>query len=325
MAVAVSVLMAVRNGERFLDEAVASVVNQTWQELELIVVDDGSHDGTAAILDRWASKDQRVHVIPQDGRGLAASLNRAATFARGRYLARHDADDVSHAERVARQVARLESEPALAAVGSAAEIIDEAGAVVGRLPVVHGREAVRRGVESARVTPVHGSMMVRRTAFAAVGGYRDAFAASQDFDLWLRILEAGGEMDNERLALYRWRRHARSVSATRHELQLRSTGVMLAFAAERRRSGRDSYESLAAAGGDLERFAARYAERGRVHALWGELLFRGLGSSRLGRRHLACAVANGYLRPRSLGLLVWATLGLPWPARRRAAALVETR
>jgi glycosyltransferase involved in cell wall biosynthesis len=313
-----SVIMAVRDGARHLDEAMASILGQSRSDFEVIVVDDGSRDATPELLARWATKDARVRVVHQERCGLAASLNRAASLARGHYLVRQDADDISHPERLARQIAQLEYEPDLAAVGSAVEVIDEFGSVVGALPVAFGREAVRCGIVNARVTPVHGSTVIRRTAFERVRGYREAFDASQDFDLWLRFLEAGAQLDNVADPLYRWRRHADSVSSRHRTMQLRSAGVMLAFAEERRRRGSDSYAEFLAAGGDFEAFARRYARRGHLHALWGELLFRGLGNARLGRRHLMRALACGYVRPRSLALLAWAALGLPWPTRQAA-------
>lgn len=318
MVPAISVIMAVRDAERFLDDALGSVLGQTRQDFEVIVIDDGSTDRSAELLARWVTKDGRIRVVRQEPRGLAAALNHAAGLARGAYLARHDADDVSHPERFARQIERLEGEPDLVALGSGIEVIDANGVLVGRLTVAHGRDAVRRGIATARVTPVHGSMVIRRMAFARMGGYREAFRASQDFDLWLRFLDTGAPLDNLAEPLYRWRRHADSVSSRQRTMQLRSAGVMLAFAEERRRRGSDSYAEFLAAGGDFDAFATRYVHRGHLHALWGELLFRGLGSARLGRRHLARALANGYVRPRSLALLAWAALGLPWPTGRAA-------
>jgi glycosyltransferase involved in cell wall biosynthesis len=313
---AISVIMAVRDAERFLDEAVASVLAQTRQDFEVIAVDDGSTDRSPDLLARWVTKDARIRVVRQEPRGLAAALNHAASLARGVYLARHDADDVSHPERFTRQIERLGREPDLGVLGSAIDVIDEDGLVVGALPVPRGREAARHGIVTARLQPVHGSMVMRRAVFERVGGYREMFDASQDFDLWLRVLEAGVHIDTLAEPLYRWRRHADSVSSRRRDLQIRSAGVMLAFAEERRHRGTDSYAELVAAGGDFEVFAKRYARRGHLHALWGELLYRALGDPRLARRHLARALAHGYVRPRSVALLAWASLGLPWPARR---------
>jgi glycosyltransferase involved in cell wall biosynthesis len=311
----ISVVLAVRNGERHLDASVRSVLDQTLADFELIVIDDGSTDATAGILAKLRSADQRIAIVRQENRGLAASLNRGIDMARSVFIARQDADDISQRDRFERQAAHLERNPSVAAVGSSADVIDRSGAVVGSLEAARGATAVRRGLLTLRSTPVHGSMMMRKSAIQSVGGYRPAFAAGQDYDLWLRLSERDA-IDNLADRLYQWRLDPESVYATRRATQLRYAGVALAFARERAREGRDSYALLEAGGGNLDAFVARYPGAPGVYALWAELFVRGLGNSAIARTYFRRAVRGGSVQPRTLALLAWTHLGLPWPGGR---------
>src|SRR5438128_1738567 len=120
----VTVLMSVRNGERFVARAVRSILRQTLRDFEFIVIDDGSTDGTSDILARF--DDRRMRIIRhEDARGLAFSLQRGVLEARGRYVARLDADDVAAPDRLVRQVAVLSASPSLGMLGTSALTIDE--------------------------------------------------------------------------------------------------------------------------------------------------------------------------------------------------------
>jgi glycosyltransferase involved in cell wall biosynthesis len=314
----VSAVLAVKNGERHLEESIRSVLAQRFDELEIIVVDDGSTDGTADILSTLQRTDPRVVIVRQENRGLAASLNRGIALARGGYVARQDADDISLPDRFDRQVAFLDQHPSVAAIGSSADVIDRAGARVGSWRAKCGAPAVKRGLWTLRSTPIHGSMMMRKDAVLATGGYRVAFAVAQDYDLWLRLSARFG-MDNISEALYRWRLDPQGVYSTRRTTQLKYAGIALTLARERAATGADSYELLERCGGDLDRFAASYRLGPSMQALWGELLLRGLGNSGDVRRHLRRAVGGGAIDPRTLSLLVWTHLGLPWPGGRPLA------
>src|SRR5437879_6502478 len=142
----VSVLLAVFNGECHLEGSLRSILNQSFADFELIVVDDGSTDGTAEILAAVGRADPRVVVVRQANRGLTASLIRAASLARGAYLARQDADDISPPERFRRQVDFLDAHPSIAAVGAWADIIDRSGAVIGALRPAAGPRAIKHGL-----------------------------------------------------------------------------------------------------------------------------------------------------------------------------------
>ncbi len=307
----VSVILPARDAELTIDAALNSLLNQTFTAFEVIVIDDGSTDGTAARLRAFAAKDARVRIVDGGGKGVTAALIAGTALATGRYIARQDADDVSMPDRFERQVRYLDAHPEIAALGTAATTIDEQGAEIGPFPTRHGPAAVREGLRSISATPVHGSMMIRRECLAAVGGYRAAFQSCQDFDLWLRLLERW-ELDNLREPLYRWRLTAGSAYGARRAAQLMYGGIAAAFADERKKSGADSYAALEAVHGDPEAFADRYPFAGPLRACWGELLLRGLNDPRLAHRHLSGAVKAGVRNPRTLALWAWTGLGLPW-------------
>lgn len=308
-------MLAVYNGDRHLEASLRSIVDQSFRDFELIVVDDGSTDGTPEILSVFQRAEPRVVVIRQENRGLTASLTKGIGLARGAYIARQDADDISLAGRFARQITYLEAHPSVAAVGTSSDVIDRSGAVIGRLDAACGAPAVRRGLLTVSTTPVHGSMMMRRHAIEAIGGYRDAFRVGQDYDLWLRLI-ARYDLDNISDVLYQWRLDSEGIYATRRATQLKYAGVALAFAHERAADGRDSYELLESCDGDLDGFVSRYRLGAFVHAKWGELLLRGLGNSVRVRDHFRRALVGGFVRPWTICLFGWTHLGLPWPGGR---------
>lgn len=179
-----SVLMSVRNGESWVAESVESILCQTFGDLELIVVDDGSTDSTGAILD--GRRDPRVRVVHQPPAGLTCSLNRALRLATAPLVARMDADDVAHPERMARQVAFLDAHPEVGLLGTGCHEISPAGEVVRALVPPIDDAAIRRAL--IRENPfIHASVMMRRGALEVAGGYDESLPVAQDYDLWLRM------------------------------------------------------------------------------------------------------------------------------------------
>jgi len=231
----VSVVMAVYNGERWLEETLASLAGQTFGDFEIVAVDDGSTDGSSAILAEAAARDARYRIITQANRGLVASLNRGLAEARAPLIARIDADDIAEPERFARQVAFLQAHPEVAVLGSAIRIIGEDGAF-GRLQSYPcGPAEVAAGM-LRRCAFAHPSVMMRREAVLAAGGYREAFRHAEDYDLWLRLGERHG-LDNLPEPLLRYRQHGTSVSF-RHRQQQALATFVARFCAYARRSGK---------------------------------------------------------------------------------------
>jgi hypothetical protein len=183
----VSVVMAVRNGAVFLEEAVESVLAQTLRDLELIVVDDGSTDRTPEILAEFARADPRIRLVGPAAGGLSRALNLACAEARGQYLARLDADDVAIPDRLELQTVFLNAHPEVAVVGGAAILIDERGDVLGTVNYPADPAEVARVLASGRVPVMHPAATMRASAFRATSGYRRIVEGAEDYDLWLRI------------------------------------------------------------------------------------------------------------------------------------------
>lgn len=199
----VSVLMAVYNGERYLQAAIDSILEQSFGEFEFIIVDDASTDGTSSLLD--ACGDPRVlrHRNLQN-LGLTKSLNVGLGLASGSYIARMDADDVSHPERLAIQLAFLERHPDHVLVGTSYRVIDGVGEpYLTNIKPMDDLEL--RWVSQTRTALEHSSVMFRRlcpngTPYLYDEGYRTA----QDFEFWLRLMKDGkGSVLNDVLLDYR--------------------------------------------------------------------------------------------------------------------------
>lgn len=215
----VSVLMPVRDGARYLAPAVESILRQSHGDFEFLVVDDGSADATGEILARFAEVDGRVRVLRRDATGTTPALNLVIAEARGAYLARMDADDVARPERFARQVAALDADPGLGAVGSFVEYIDAEDRPIRifEAPVTH--EAIDRAHLDEGVPRLwHPAAMLRAEVVRRIGGYDEGYRYGQDYDLWLRLAEVA-RLANLPEVLLGYRVHLGSVSATKRDVQ----------------------------------------------------------------------------------------------------------
>lgn len=231
----VSVVMPVRNSAAFIDEAIRSIRAQSLTGWELIIVDDGSIDASASIAGRHAVDDERIRILTLPSSGIGVALNHGLVAARCDYVARLDADDVAMPERLARQIAVLDAHPRVAALGSACDLINVDGAMTGQMGDAMSPDDIRAAPLTANCL-AHSSVMVRRQAALAAGGYRPAFAPSEDYDLWLRLAERHDLMSlGERLVRHRC--HDGQVSRTDAARQALTT-LAAQIAARERRAGR---------------------------------------------------------------------------------------
>lgn len=189
-------------------------LRQTLSDLELLVIDDGSIDETADILASYRTRDQRVTVIKQAREGFVAALNRGLAHAKGALIARLDDDDVAAAERLQRQVSYLNDHQEVVLLGTWGEVIDGRGRLQRRRlqPPANPKTLAST---LPRTNPfIHSSVMFRAAIARQLGGYRKAFDMFADYDLWLRLSEAG-EVANLPKALVQYRQHGGNVSRTK--------------------------------------------------------------------------------------------------------------
>lgn len=214
----VSILLPVRNEERFLPAALQSLYRQTMTSWELVCVDDGSSDGTPAILAEAARRDRRVRLVETPGSGLVAALNAGIAACRAPLVARMDGDDISHPRRLELQEALMAAEPGLGLVASAFRHFPRHRVRMGMLAYEawqnaldsHGTIMRDLFVESPFVHP---SVMFRKELVGSLGGYRETGWA-EDYDLWLRMAAAGSRFARLPQTLFFWRERPERVTRT---------------------------------------------------------------------------------------------------------------
>jgi glycosyltransferase involved in cell wall biosynthesis len=217
----VSIVMGVYHDAAHLHRAIACVRSQTYADWELVAINDGSRDNSGAILDQAARDDARIRVIHQENAGLTRALIRGCQAAAGEYIARQDADDLSEPERLAKQVALLDSRADVGFVSCFTRYVgpsDEPLEVIRR--PTDPDEATERLPRLLEGPPAHGSVMFRRSLYEAVGGYRAEFYFGQDSDLWLRMIERA-KIGYVPEVLYDFRVHEGSISGRNQAAQLR--------------------------------------------------------------------------------------------------------
>jgi glycosyltransferase involved in cell wall biosynthesis len=197
-----------------------SVLAQSFQNFELLVLDDGSVDLTREILGQFATQDDRVRILSRENRGLVATLNELISMSRGQYLARMDADDVCRPERFALQVEYLKNHPACVAVGSQILLIDPEG-----MPICNfAMDPAHESIDSAHLSGIggsllcHPSVLMRRDAVVRAGSYRNGCEYAEDIDLFLRLAELG-ELTNLPEVLLHYRQHVSSIGYARYQQQ----------------------------------------------------------------------------------------------------------
>ena len=209
----VTVLMPVRNGERYLAPAIESITRQSLQDFEFVIVDDGSTDATPSILDQTSRHDSRIRILTLGSVGIAGALEAGRAVACAPYIARMDCDDLALPHRLAAQADYLDRHPAVVAVGGQVRVVDENGAALarGRFPV---QAAACRAYLHYGAPFCHPSVMMRAEALQQAGGYRALFEPAEDLDLWLR-LSTVGDLANLDQEILHYRRHSAGVTNRR--------------------------------------------------------------------------------------------------------------
>jgi glycosyltransferase involved in cell wall biosynthesis len=229
----ISVVMPVYNAKRYVAEAIESILGQTFRDFEFLIIDDGSTDGSLAILKRYAGCDARIRLWSGPNAGYVPRLNEMLALARGDLVARMDADDVSLRDRFGRQVEFLRAHPEVDVVGTGQQCIDSRGYTLTDWCFPLGHDEIQECALAGTGPISHPAVMMRREAVLAAGGYIVELMPAEDFDLWLRMGEHG-QLANLPDILVRYRMHEQSVSALLQPKQLAQTQRALDDACDRR-------------------------------------------------------------------------------------------
>ncbi len=290
----VSVLMSVYSAERYVEQAIRSVLNQTFRDLEMIVIDDGSSDGSIAIVERLAREDARIRFSARPNKGIPATANEMIGLARGRYLSLMDHDDVMLPDCIATEVAYLDTHPNVVVVGIMDDYIDGEGRTMRRrtslkhrlTPITHMKRDLVAFPPHIPFVSNPGSMM-RAEAVRRVGGYREVFRYASDNDLWFRMSEVG-EIHRLHAVQLNYRKHERNTTVLHRETVLMYDVVVILSAAARHHGlddralvagfrGRDNYSetidgyrTLLGARYPVETYLLFRAVRNRIPGAVGE-------------------------------------------------------
>lgn len=229
----ISVILPVFNGEPFLADALRSVLEQSHENFELLVFDDGSTDGSFEIVRSFADIDDRVRCFTRPNRGLVATLNELIGWSRGPFLARMDADDVCLPGRFAKQLDFMWTHPDVACVGGSVLFIDGLGHELGRAAALLDNEAIQAAALCGRSPICHPAAMMRTEAVRAIGGYLPMAFPAEDLDLFLRLGEIAklANLPDDVLA---YRQHGGSVSLQQGEAVIDAARRACLSAAQRR-------------------------------------------------------------------------------------------
>jgi len=219
----ISIVMSVYNGEKYLKQAVESILSQTFTDFEFIIIDDGSTDKSLEILKEFQQKDERIKLISRENKGLIYSLNEGVKMAQGEYIARLDADDVSDLNRLEKQL-KYAKDNDLVVCGTWAECIDNLGNRVNDMDYPPSIDKIK--TFTLLHNPfIHSSVMFRKDVFEKVGGYKPFFKHIEDYELWTRIVFKY-KTGNIPEALLKYRLHEEQIT-NKNNFEMRVRGLLV--------------------------------------------------------------------------------------------------
>ncbi|MDL1964019.1 MAG: glycosyltransferase [Deltaproteobacteria bacterium] len=234
----ISVIMSVYNSEKYLDQSIQSILDQSSRDFEFIIVNDASTDRSLEIIKKYQKRDERIILLNNEKNiGLTKSLNEALNEAKGSYIARQDADDVSLPERLGKQYRLLEKTKNVFLCGTSGIDIDEKGNILrdnGR--VIVGCEKVKKRLRKGNCI-IHSSIMFRNHGFT----YRDKFRYSQDYDFYLNLLTKGLKLDNLEEKLIEYRTVPSNTCTLKKNKQVLFAKKARTFYRQRIKTGKDKY------------------------------------------------------------------------------------
>ncbi len=184
----ISVVMSVYNGAATVADAVQSILSQTVADFEFIIIDDGSSDASPDILSTFAAQDKRIILVRQNNMGLTKSLNKGVSLARGTYIARQDADDISYPTRFEKQLLLFENDAEVVLAGGVSDDVHDNG--LQSVWPYHDDQKIQSVVFFKTPFP-HSTAMFRTDAYRTIHGYDERYKTSQDMELWMRFAKQG--------------------------------------------------------------------------------------------------------------------------------------
>jgi len=183
----ISVIMSIYNGESYLKKSIDSILSQTYQNFEFIIINDGSTDNTKNILNDYRNYE-RIKVIDQDNIGLTKSLNKGIHLAKGKYIARMDCDDISFKKRLEAQKKFLDKNKDCAVVGTYYKEINGVGEIISKIKYkdIYNYDHIKEKLVKGNIIS-HSSVMFRKDLIIKEGLYDENIPYGQDYDLWVRL------------------------------------------------------------------------------------------------------------------------------------------
>jgi glycosyltransferase involved in cell wall biosynthesis len=212
----ISVLLPVYNAERFVAETLDSLIRQTNKNFEVIAINDGSTDDSLKVLQEYAKRDTRIKVIDQENQGLVKTLNTATKQSAGEFLARIDADDVALDRRFEFQLKAMEEDSDRVLIAGGFDVMNEDGEVLYHDAVPTNYEDIVNAMYT-RNPIAHGSVLIRRSAFEAAGGYSEDCGPTEDYELWTRLSKIGTIVALPQ-TIFRWRVNPNGITSTKSDV-----------------------------------------------------------------------------------------------------------
>jgi glycosyltransferase involved in cell wall biosynthesis len=237
----ISVIMAVYNSEEFLEETIRNIINQTFNNFEFIVIDDCSTDNSLNIIKNYTKQDKRIILIENKKNiGLTKSLNKGLRIAKGKYIARIDADDIALSERLEKQYKYLEEHQDIFLIGGAALVIDKNGKEIKKYKPIVNENQLKRLLKKGNAI-YHPTVMFRNEKN---NFYREKFYYSQDYDFYLTMLLKGKRLINIPDLLIKYRINPEAISFSQRTKQKLFAEKAKEFYHQRLKHGKDEYDKF---------------------------------------------------------------------------------
>lgn len=202
----VSILIPIHNAEKYLDEAIMSVIKQSYKKIEIICIENGSKDNSLALLKNYSKIYKHLKVIHLKKASLSDALNKGINMSQGEYIARMDADDISHPKRIEKQIKFLKKNKSVSIVGTNINLIDHQGNFLRKIYYPLKFKDLKKKLEVDSYI-AHPSVIMRKKIFKKLKGYRFQFCPAEDYDLWLRAIHHF-KIENMKEFLLNYREHS---------------------------------------------------------------------------------------------------------------------